>query len=148
MLSTLFKIPLQKSANPTICSNTHVPTAGHLHAFQRSRALQHFNNGPDFKGYRVAAFLSAEKFYQLSKGILNFVVLKYENLCVNFFSQIKSIDTLDTWEDMSELGIHLINMPVELKFAKMIFFSIAMKCLSPILVIVSTLTTQDPCNCI
>ncbi len=58
----------------------------------------------------------------------------------------QSIDTLDTWEDMSELGIHLINMPVELKFAKMIFYSVVMKCLSPILVIVATLSTQDPCS--
>lgn len=64
----------------------------------------------------------------------------------NSINYLKTIDALDTWEDMTELGMHLINVPVELKYAKMILYSIVLKCLAPILVIVSTLSTGDPCK--
>ena len=50
------------------------------------------------------------------------------------------IDALDTWEDMSELGVHLINMPIELNYAKMILFSLAMNCLDPIVTIACCLS--------
>lgn len=64
----------------------------------------------------------------------------------NINKKFKSIDTLDIWEDMTELGTHLINFPIELKFAKMIIYSIFFKCLDPILIIASCLTAvQDPC---
>jgi HrpA-like RNA helicase len=51
---------------------------------------------------------------------------------------------LDTWEDMTDLGAHLINMPIDLNLAKMILFSISMKCLDPILVIACFLSYEEP----
>lgn len=55
---------------------------------------------------------------------------------------------MDTWEDMTDLGAHLINMPIDLNLAKMILFSIAMKCLDPVLVIACSLSYEEPCNLI
>ena len=55
------------------------------------------------------------------------------------------IDALDTWEDMTEIGTHLANMPGDLKLAKMILYSITLKCLDPILIIASSLSVGDPC---
>lgn len=63
----------------------------------------------------------------------------------NSINYLKSIEALDTWEDMTDLGIHMINLPIELKYAKMILYSIVLKCLSPILIIVSILSIGEPC---
>lgn len=54
-------------------------------------------------------------------------------------NNLKVIDALDTWEDMSELGIHLINMSIDIRYAKMIIFSIGLRCLDPILTLASIL---------
>ena len=65
----------------------------------------------------------------------------------NAINQLKVIDALDTWEDMSELGIHLINMPgVDLRCAKMIIFASALRCLDPILSLAATLVVGEPCK--
>ena len=61
----------------------------------------------------------------------------------NSINYLKSIDALDTWEDMTELGVHLINMPIDFKLAKMIFYSIVLKCLNPALVIAASLSVQE-----
>jgi len=62
----------------------------------------------------------------------------------NSINYLKTIDALDTWEDMTELGIHLVNMPVELGLAKMIMFAIGMKCLDPVVVIASSISVGEP----
>lgn len=60
---------------------------------------------------------------------------------------LKQIDALDTWEDMSELGVHLINMGIDdLRYAKMIIFAIALRCLDPIVSLVAILIVGEPCK--
>lgn len=62
----------------------------------------------------------------------------------NSISNLKLINALDTWEDMSDLGVHLINLPIDLQYSKSIIYAILLKCLEPILVIVSTLSVGEP----
>ena len=62
----------------------------------------------------------------------------------NSINYLKTIDALDTWEDMTDLGLHLINIPLELKYSKAILYSFVLKCLNPVVVIVSILTVGDP----
>ena len=64
----------------------------------------------------------------------------------NFNLLAKLTDSLDTWEDMTEVGLHLINFPIGFKFSKMILYAIGLKCLDPILTIVSSLSIEDPCK--
>lgn len=67
----------------------------------------------------------------------------------NSINHLKVVDALDTWEDMSELGVHLVNlMPIvgDLRYAKMIVFAIGLRCLDPIVALVSTLIVGEPCK--
>lgn len=52
---------------------------------------------------------------------------------------------LDTWEDLTDLGLHAINLPIDLKYGKMILYSLTLKCLDPILTIASTMSCKNPC---
>ena len=64
----------------------------------------------------------------------------------NSINFLKVTDCLDTWEDMTDIGIHLANLPIEIKYSKMILYAFALKCLDPILIIVSTISVDDPCK--
>ena len=78
----------------------------------------------------------------ISKAPDSPVFLKLRN-SINF---LKIIDALDTWEDMTELGLHLVNMPIELGLAKMIMFAIGLKCIDPVLVIACSISVGEPCK--
>lgn len=57
------------------------------------------------------------------------------------------IDALDTWEDITELGYHLINLDLDYCYGKMLLYSMFLKCFDPILTIVATLSLYtDPCK--
>lgn len=62
----------------------------------------------------------------------------------NSINRLKIIDALDIWEDMTDLGIHLINMSIDLQYAKMIITSVVLMCLDPILDLVSILIIGEP----
>jgi len=64
----------------------------------------------------------------------------------NSISFLKTIDALDTWEDMTDLGLHMISMPIELGLAKMIVFSIGLKFLDPVVVIACSISVGEPCK--
>lgn len=51
----------------------------------------------------------------------------------------KTIDALDPWEDLTELGHHLLDLPVEPRLGKMLLHAVVLKCLDPVLTIVCTL---------
>jgi ATP-dependent RNA helicase YTHDC2 len=53
---------------------------------------------------------------------------------------------LDTWEDLTDLGLHAMNLPVDLRYGKMILYSFALKCLDSILTIVCAMSCKSPCN--
>ncbi|KAK6644023.1 hypothetical protein RUM43_000288 [Polyplax serrata] len=57
---------------------------------------------------------------------------------------LKTIDALDTWEDLTELGLHLLDLPVEPRLGKMLMYGCVLKCLDPILTIVCCLAYKDP----
>lgn len=57
---------------------------------------------------------------------------------------LKKINALDTNENITHLGIHLANMPVDCQLGKMILYSIVLRCLDPVVTIVSALSVKDP----
>ena len=61
-----------------------------------------------------------------------------------FFGQ--QIDALDPYEDLTELGHHLADLPVDPRYGKMILYSVVLKCLDPILTIACALAYKDPCE--
>lgn len=54
------------------------------------------------------------------------------------------INALDEQENITYLGILLANMPVDCQYGKMILYSIIMRCVDPIVTIVSALSVKDP----
>ncbi|XP_076294803.1 3'-5' RNA helicase YTHDC2 [Lasioglossum baleicum] len=62
----------------------------------------------------------------------------------NAVQLLKTIDALDPWEDLTELGSHLLDLPVEPRLGKMLLYSVVLKCLDPVLTIVCCLSYKDP----
>ncbi|XP_015520709.1 3'-5' RNA helicase YTHDC2 [Neodiprion pinetum] len=62
----------------------------------------------------------------------------------NAVQLLKTIDALDPWEDLTELGSHLLDLPVEPRLGKMLLYAVVLKCLDPILTIVCSLAYKDP----
>ncbi|XP_058878708.1 3'-5' RNA helicase YTHDC2-like [Acipenser ruthenus] len=62
----------------------------------------------------------------------------------NAVQMLKTIDAMDPWEDLTELGYHLADLPVEPHFGKMVLCAVVLKCLDPILTIACTLAYRDP----
>ena len=56
------------------------------------------------------------------------------------------MDALDPFEDLTELGHHLADLPIEPKYGKMVLYSIVLKCLDPILTVACSLAYRDPCE--
>lgn len=56
------------------------------------------------------------------------------------------MDALDRFEDLTEFGYHLVDLPIEPRLGKMILMSIFLKCLDPVLTITCTLAYKDPCK--
>ena len=57
---------------------------------------------------------------------------------------LKTIDALDSDEGLTQLGLRLLDLPVEPNFGKMILHSIVLRCVEPVLTIVSSLAYRDP----
>ena len=51
-----------------------------------------------------------------------------------------SIEALDVNENVTIIGTHLLNIPMEPQFAKMILSAWCLKCLDPVVTIVSSLS--------
>ncbi|XP_043915095.1 3'-5' RNA helicase YTHDC2 [Protopterus annectens] len=62
----------------------------------------------------------------------------------NAVQTLKTIDAMDAWEDLTELGCHLADLPVEPHLGKMVLCAVVLKCLDPILTIACTLAYRDP----
>ncbi|KAG5675030.1 hypothetical protein PVAND_004969 [Polypedilum vanderplanki] len=56
---------------------------------------------------------------------------------------LQKMGALDSNENLTLLGSHLVGMPLEAKYGKMLIYSIIFKCLGPILSLVSILTMGD-----
>lgn len=57
---------------------------------------------------------------------------------------LKTIDAMDQNEDLTGLGFHLADLPVEPHLGKMVLCAVVLKCLDPILTIACTLAYRDP----
>ena len=53
---------------------------------------------------------------------------------------LKDIEALDMNENVTIIGTHLLNIPMEPQFAKMILSAWCLKCLDPVVTIVSSLS--------
>ncbi|XP_069787051.1 3'-5' RNA helicase YTHDC2 isoform X3 [Narcine bancroftii] len=62
----------------------------------------------------------------------------------NAVQMLTNIDAMDSWEDLTELGYHLADLPVEPHLGKMVLCAVVLKCLDPILTIACTLAYRDP----
>ncbi|XP_066993237.2 3'-5' RNA helicase YTHDC2 [Anabrus simplex] len=62
----------------------------------------------------------------------------------NAVQLLKTIDALDSWEDLTELGHHLLDLPIEPRLGKMLLYSVILKCLDPVLTIVCSLAYREP----
>ncbi|KAG1669651.1 3'-5' RNA helicase YTHDC2 [Nymphon striatum] len=62
----------------------------------------------------------------------------------NSIELLLSIDALNTSEELTELGKHLIDLPLDPTLGKMVLYSVVLKCLDPILTIVCSLAYKDP----
>lgn len=57
---------------------------------------------------------------------------------------LKNLGALDSDEKLTQLGIHLADLPVDVHLGKMLIYGIIMKCIDPILTIVACLSMNDP----
>ncbi|XP_009982820.1 PREDICTED: probable ATP-dependent RNA helicase YTHDC2 [Tauraco erythrolophus] len=62
----------------------------------------------------------------------------------NAVQMLKTIDAMDRWEDLTELGYHLTELPLEPHLGKMVVCAVVLKCLDPILTIACSLAYRDP----
>ncbi|KAI5692972.1 hypothetical protein M8J75_005061 [Diaphorina citri] len=62
----------------------------------------------------------------------------------NAVQMLKTMDALDPWEDLTELGRHLLDLPISPRYGKMLLVACVLKCLDPILTIVASLAYRDP----
>ncbi|CAJ0958135.1 unnamed protein product [Ranitomeya imitator] len=62
----------------------------------------------------------------------------------NAVQMLKTIDAMDSWEDLTEVGYHLADLPVEPHLGKMVLCAVVLKCLDPILTIACALAYRDP----
>uniref|UniRef100_A0A669BJE7 RNA helicase n=1 Tax=Oreochromis niloticus TaxID=8128 RepID=A0A669BJE7_ORENI len=62
----------------------------------------------------------------------------------NAVQMLKKIDAMNQYEDLTDLGYHLADLPVEPHLGKMVLCAVVLKCLDPILTIACTLAYRDP----
>ena len=53
----------------------------------------------------------------------------------NAVQMLKTMEALDAWEDVTELGNHLLDLPIEPRLGKMVLYAVVLKCLDPVLTI-------------
>ncbi|RXN23652.1 putative ATP-dependent RNA helicase YTHDC2 isoform X1 [Labeo rohita] len=75
--------------------------------------------------------------------------LRFNNMLEHQIPQLlrmplQTIDAMDPWENLTELGYHLADLPVEPHLGKMVLCAVVLKCLDPILTIACTLAHRDP----
>ncbi|VDP76125.1 unnamed protein product [Echinostoma caproni] len=64
--------------------------------------------------------------------------------CCDSILSLMEMDALDTFQDLTELGYHICDIPIPPRYAKMVLVSVALKCLDPILTIACILTYAEP----
>lgn len=57
-------------------------------------------------------------------------------------AHLQEIEALDSKEELTPLGVHLVDLPVEPRLAKMLIYAVIFKCIDPVLTIVSILACR------
>uniref|UniRef100_UPI00358DFEAF 3'-5' RNA helicase YTHDC2-like n=1 Tax=Myxine glutinosa TaxID=7769 RepID=UPI00358DFEAF len=57
---------------------------------------------------------------------------------------LKAMDAMDEFQDLTALGHHLSDLPIEPRFGKMVLYSVVLKCLDPVLTIACSLAHREP----
>lgn len=57
---------------------------------------------------------------------------------------LKRIDALDPDENVTELGVHLADFPVDAQLAKCLLYAVIFRCIDPVVTIISALSVKDP----
>uniref|UniRef100_UPI00358FE3E5 3'-5' RNA helicase YTHDC2-like n=1 Tax=Myxine glutinosa TaxID=7769 RepID=UPI00358FE3E5 len=57
---------------------------------------------------------------------------------------LKAMDAMDESQDLTALGHHLSDLPIEPRFGKMVLYSVVLKCLDPVLTIACSLAHREP----
>uniref|UniRef100_A0A8C4NMV1 YTH domain-containing protein n=1 Tax=Eptatretus burgeri TaxID=7764 RepID=A0A8C4NMV1_EPTBU len=65
-------------------------------------------------------------------------------LIKNAITQLKAMDAMDEFQDLTVLGHHLSDFPIEPRLVKMVLSSVMLKCLDPVLTIVCSLAHREP----
>lgn len=67
-----------------------------------------------------------------------------EEHIIHSIERLKKISALNISEDITPLGVHLAQMPVDCEFGKMILYAIILQCIDPVVAIVSVLSAKEP----
>lgn len=59
-------------------------------------------------------------------------------------STLQAVGGLDEYENLTDLGAQLVDLPIDVQLGKILIYSIIFRCLDPVLTIVSTLSVKDP----
>ncbi|XP_025411649.1 3'-5' RNA helicase YTHDC2-like isoform X3 [Sipha flava] len=59
---------------------------------------------------------------------------------------LKTIEAMDVNEDLTDLGFFMLDLSIEPHYAKTLVFAIFLKCLDPVLTIISCLANREPFN--
>jgi len=62
----------------------------------------------------------------------------------NAVQSLKAMEALDPWEDVTPLGSHLLDIPLDPWLGKILLHGVILKCLDPILTITCTLAYRSP----
>lgn len=57
---------------------------------------------------------------------------------------LQNIGALDVAENITELGAHLVDLPVDVQLGKALIYAVLLKCIDPVITIVSALSVKDP----
>jgi len=57
---------------------------------------------------------------------------------------LKTLEALDQWEEVTPLGSHLLDIPLDPVYGKIVLHGVVLRCLDPVLTICSSLSYRDP----
>ena len=62
----------------------------------------------------------------------------------NAVQNLKTMEALDTWEEITPLGLHLLDIPLDPWLGKILLHAVMLKCLDPVLTVTCMLAYRSP----
>lgn len=98
----------------------------------------------DFEALTSLFLLQSLKLGKIKRFLAQALDSPSERAVENAIESLQLLDALDTMEDLTPLGHHLSNLPVDPKIGKIMLFGAMFSCLDPVLVIAAALSHKDP----